>query len=677
MADERTLKFNATSDISNTKLTDIAPDKIVRLYLYELSELKTSSYQSHTVKALFNELTTSYIRINNNTDTFKNLPKEKLGTDRIEHPYIEVLCDELIEFQQILDAGESAWGKKLRSVKSYDALSNQQLFKELEMIPFMQSEFLPIVATLAPIKVSTSGEYVYGWSPVEQQVFFLSSFDKIAPQQFGIRMLDTDGLYSLTLSDYRLVEQQFNFCKIIFLLNQNYIGSAWSQLEDLEYIKITPNRNSLLTTDFAKLYGTATYLFTPGQAISTQPANEFFRNTGVVDLTYRFKENRIDVTNSGNLNVLKALPIDVNGKITMYSEWFDRGRIPKSLTFVNGPKTVRDCFKDISSYALDDDAINDLEDMMLITYLHRTSYRDLTPITDETTLNYGKMSVWYTIGHGAYRISEIQGSSPLDFNNGIVSRRIIKLNHNVDKIKGFTAALNFLSKYIISDYTIEKGASTFYDAWSYYYLAKDLNVGCNRKASDKPPTAETNVAITWALSTQIDSIDVVNGYWEQDIDKNVSKTMVINWDHLLMPPSVPASITTPFTKSTSNGDVTSSAGSEIGMMWYYISSHNMKNFNDMQIKPVFDKQDWSEMMLEMEGQYGSATYSDHSLKLYLPANLWKFDDFEKLTISGMWLEDVKIEFFKKGQTNSPVFKLTLKHWNADAFGVTKHDIILV
>lgn len=41
------------------------------------------------------------------------------------------------------------------------------------------------------------------------------------------------------------------------------------------------------------------------------------------------------------------------------------------------------------------------------------------------------------------------------------------------------------------------------------------------------------------------------------------------------------------------------------------------------------------MMLEMEGQYGSATYSDHSLKLYLPANLWKFDDFEKLTISGM------------------------------------------
>lgn len=108
MADERTLKFNATSDISNTKLTDIAPDKIVRLYLYELSELKTSSYQSHTVKALFNELTTSYIRINNNTDTFKNLPKEKLGTERIEHPYIEVLCDELIEFQQILDAGESA-----------------------------------------------------------------------------------------------------------------------------------------------------------------------------------------------------------------------------------------------------------------------------------------------------------------------------------------------------------------------------------------------------------------------------------------------------------------------------------------------------------------------------------------------------------------------------------------
>lgn len=88
----------------------------------------------------------------------------------------------------------------------------------------------------------------------------------------------------------------------------------------MEYIKITPNRNSLLTTDFAKLYGTATYLFTPGQAISTQTAKEFFRNTGVVDLTYRFKENRIDVKNSGNLNVLKALPIDVNGKITMYSE---------------------------------------------------------------------------------------------------------------------------------------------------------------------------------------------------------------------------------------------------------------------------------------------------------------------------------------------------------------------
>ncbi|MFW3388330.1 UNVERIFIED_CONTAM: hypothetical protein RF648_20290, partial [Kocuria sp. CPCC 205274] len=61
---------------------------------------------------------------------------------------------------------------------------------------------------------------------------------------------------------------------------------------------------------------------------------------------------------------------------------------------------------------------------VLITYLNRSSFRDLTPITNDTLVNYGKMNINYNVGHGQFRAQEISGTGAKEMNDHIYMTRM-------------------------------------------------------------------------------------------------------------------------------------------------------------------------------------------------------------------------------------------------------------
>lgn len=93
---ERTLSYSPAVDIAATKIKDVVPEGVVRLYVYEMINADKD-------KAMFAELTTSFIQVANNTATFDKLEKDDNG-----NPYIEVLCDELMQYLAIRDGGDAA-----------------------------------------------------------------------------------------------------------------------------------------------------------------------------------------------------------------------------------------------------------------------------------------------------------------------------------------------------------------------------------------------------------------------------------------------------------------------------------------------------------------------------------------------------------------------------------------
>lgn len=89
--------------------------------------------------------------------------------------------------------------------------------------------------------------------------------------------------------------------------------------------------------------------------------------------------------------------------------------------------------------SLPHDPVNDTErgavisaiyDCVLLTYLYRTSFRDLTPITDDTKVNYGKMTVWFNIGRGRYPITEVQGTTNIQMCDSIIKKAFTGLRNN-------------------------------------------------------------------------------------------------------------------------------------------------------------------------------------------------------------------------------------------------------
>lgn len=618
MAD-RELVYNGTNDIPKTELRDFAGEKMVKLYVYEMINVNKT-------KAIAAEITTSFIKLVNNSDTFKNLPKDDNGNH-----YIEILCDELLDFRTIYEAGENSFGKKLMSVETYQALSTENVFSNVSSIDMYKMRILPIVATFDPITPSFNGDKKV--VPFEGNAFILSPFEEIAPTEYGQRQIDKNGLYNFTLSDYRIFEQQFSFSKINFYLdNKNVFDQTKARR-----ISINTNKDALLTTNFIRVYA---------DWINTYNGDNT-KNTSIVDSFI------VDDPANG-LRIYKAIPIAIDGRITMYSEWNDRKRIP----LINSAQNLRQVM--LSQMSQDD--YNAIEDMVLITYLNRSSFRDLTPITDDTLVNYGKMNINYNVGHGQFRAQEISGTGAKEMNDHIYMTRMSQTTNK----DAFQAWINFFSKYIVSSYVVEQGTSTFYDAWSYEYLPNVLTVGCN-KTYGHVPTANENVALVWNITSV--SKTNLKTYWNEN--KNVSAIPTIDWDKVLTPIALPLQVQA-YSKTTSNGDVASTSGTEVSFAWYYQYPKNEDKNEMFSLKPVFDKFDWK---IHYREKYKSINQIK-PIQTEFHKDV-KIEHLRFITISGIFIDKMEIKITEGDAQSTTLVELpVIDHFGISSFLVSQHNIIL-